>query len=60
MITRAESPAARPQKTSERLEERARKPFTYNRDLLRKLAERFRAIEALEADPEARRRVVGE
>jgi hypothetical protein len=38
----------RRQKTSEWLEALARKPFAYNRELLLHLAERCRAIEALD------------
>jgi hypothetical protein len=41
----------RPQRTSERLEALARQPWAYNRKLLLELAERARAIEAL--DPAA-------
>jgi hypothetical protein len=38
----------RPPKTSERLDARSRASWCPNRDLLRHLAERFRAIEAIE------------
>jgi hypothetical protein len=37
-----------PQRTSEWLEALARRPWAYNRPLLLDLAERFRAIEAIE------------
>ena len=47
-------------RTSEQLEALARRPFAYNRELLRELAARARAMEALRADPAALRRVVGE
>jgi hypothetical protein len=46
--------------TSEELEALARKPFAPNRGLLLKLAARARAMEALQRDPAALRRVVGE
>jgi hypothetical protein len=38
----------RPQRTSERLEALARRPFALHRELLLHLAERFRAIEAVQ------------
>jgi hypothetical protein len=38
----------RPRPLSEQLEALARRPFAYNREILLDLAERFRAIEALE------------
>jgi hypothetical protein len=40
--------ALRPQRTSEWLEALARRPWAYNREVLLELAERFRAIEAIE------------
>jgi hypothetical protein len=40
----------RPQKTSEWLEALARRPFALHRDILLELAERFRAIEAVQDD----------
>lgn len=46
--------------TSEWLEHLARRPFAYNRELLLELAACVRAMEALQADPAALRRVVGE
>jgi len=38
----------RPQRTSEQLESLARKPYALHREILLDLADRFRAIEALE------------
>ena len=39
-----------PPRTSERLEALARRPFAHNREILFDLAERFRAIEAIEIE----------
>jgi hypothetical protein len=41
-------------KTSERLEALARKPFALHREILLELAERFRAIEAIEDEHDLR------
>ena len=40
----------RPQRTSDWLEALARRPFALHREILLELAERFRAIEAIEDD----------
>jgi hypothetical protein len=42
----------RPQRTSEQLEALARRPSAYNREVLLELAERCRAIEAVQEQPD--------
>jgi hypothetical protein len=50
----------RRRRISEQLEALARRPFAHNRALLLELVKRVHAMETLQADPAALRKVVGE